>query len=207
MPFAVQASMNEQELVAGLVRGNSQAFATAVKKYHSPLVRLARKYVASTAVAEEVVQDVWAAVFKGIHRFEGRSSLKTWIFRILVNRAHTTGAREKRYFPVSTPARSGEDGPLDLLETLLVRAPTTELPETPERTVYRIEEARIVRQTMERLPTRQREVVEARDLRGLDAAEVCELMDLSEANQRVLLHRGRQRLARELATTEVSRAA
>ena len=182
----------DREIVDGLKSGDSKALRELIRRHQGGLLRLASKYVPNTAVAEEVVQDVWMAVLKGVHRFEGRSSLKTWLYRILVNRAHTTGSREKRYLPavaIRQPAEETSD-PMERL------AGTQE--ETAEDYTLQRERAQEVRTALERLPDRQQRVVQLRDLEGRDAREVAEDLGVSEANQRVLLHRGRRRLRREL---------
>ena len=153
-----------------------------------PLLRLARAYVPSRAVAEEVVQDTWLGVMRGIERFEGRSSFKTWLFRILVNRARTTGEKERRVAPGPTvdPSRFGEnDAWVD------PPAPWTDEVEdrlTAVATVTRIKAA------LQELPPGPRQVVLLRDVDGLSSSEVCEVLSISEGNQRVLLHRGRARI-------------
>src|SRR5205085_7872988 len=102
-PYSDDAMVDDSDLVARLQAGDEQAFVTLVDLYHAPLLRLASTFVPSRAVAEEVVQDTWLGVVRGIHRFEGRSSLKTWLFRIVVNRARTAGVRERRETPTDRP--------------------------------------------------------------------------------------------------------
>lgn len=182
----------DQAIIDGLREGNSDALRELMRRHHTGLKRLARKYVPSQAIAEEVVQDVWMAVLRGIDRFEGRSSLKTWVYRILVNRAHTTGAREKRYLP-AVAIRQPPDDNTDPMERLI--GPEEE---TAEDFALQREVAEEVRTALTRLPDRQQKVVQLRDLEGRDANEVADEMGVSEANQRVLLHRGRRRLKREL---------
>jgi RNA polymerase sigma-70 factor (ECF subfamily) len=167
-----------------------------VDRYHTSLTRLARTFVPSGAVAEEVVQDTWLGVVRGVHGFEGRASLRTWLFRILVNRARTTGARERRSAPAGwgaagpepavDPARFGPDG-----RWVEPPVPWTE---TVEDRLDAAGESERVRALIDELPEAQRQVLVLRDVEGLSAAEVCELLDISDANQRVLLHRGRSRV-------------
>lgn len=189
---------DESSLVARLQHGDEAAFATLVQRHHAAMTRLASSMVPNRAIAEEVVQDTWLAVVRGVERFEGRSSLRTWLYRILLNRARTTGAREHRSVtvdltPTSTvdPARFGADGawiepPQPWPDDLVVdRLAATDL-------------AHRVLQLLDALPAAQREVVMLRDVDGLPAAEVCELLGVSEANQRVLLHRGRAGVRRLL---------
>lgn len=192
----------EQLLLRALRERDEQAFEWLLDRWYSPMLRLARTYVRTRADAEEVVQDTWLAVLGGLERFEGRSSLKTWIFRILVNRARTRARREARTTPLSavpTPGSAGEsrdDGQQDWLfrpdrtgtmpwhgRTFEQRDPHDELVSSELRD--RIEEA------IRALPERQQEVITLRDLEGWSAEEVCETLDLTSANQRVLLHRAR----------------
>src|SRR5712691_7834285 len=154
MPM-VELHSAEADLIDRLRGGDEAAFVCLVNTYSASLKRLALAFVPIEAVAEEVVQETWLAVLTGIARFEGRSSVKTWIFKILANRAKTRAIRERR-----TINFSELDDPFEL----------------------------------DRLPASQRVVVALRDVQGWPAAEVCEVLGLSEGNQRVLLHRGRSRL-------------
>lgn len=183
---------DEVDLVNRLRAGDEDAFVTVVRRHHAALVRLASAYVPNQAVAEEVVQESWLGVVRGIEKFEGRSSLKTWLYRIVVNRARTAGVREHRETPadLTGPAepdeRFGADGawsdpPVPWTEEVEDRLTATAMAGT-------------VRGCLARLPDLQRQVVTLRDFDGLSAGETCDLLGLSEANQRVLLHRGRARL-------------
>jgi RNA polymerase sigma-70 factor (ECF subfamily) len=185
--------VDDAELVERLRAGDDKAFVALVDRYHSPLVRLAASFVGSRAVAEEVVQDTWLGVVRGIDRFEGRSSFKTWLFRILVNRARTTGAKERRQAP--TPPANEPAVPADRFR------PDGRWASPPvmweEATVDRLvagELAERISGFLDELPEAQRQVVVMRDLEGLPSAEVCSVLGISEANQRVLLHRGRSRI-------------
>lgn len=184
--------MSEGEVVARLRDGDERAFAELVDLYHEALVRLAMTYVPNRAVAEEVVQETWLAVVRGVDRFEARSSLKTWLFRILLNRARSAGVREQRAGRPTTselgldPARfdgngAWSDPPVPWTDEVDSRLDAAEL-------------AIHVRAHLVDLAPAQREVVVLRDVEGLSSAEVCELLGLSEGNQRVLLHRGRSKL-------------
>ena len=183
---------DEQELVSRLQSGDETAFVTLVDRYHAPLLRLASTFVPNRAVAEEVVQDTWLGVVRGIERFEGRSSFKTWLFRILVNRARTTGVRERRETPTNEPEpavphhRFGSDG-------TWAQPPTPWADDVDNRIVAHQTLGRIGA-LFDRLPESQRAVVLMRDVEGLPARDVCDALGISEANQRVLLHRGRSRL-------------
>lgn len=189
---------DDSELVARLQAGDEQAFVILVDLYHAPLLRLASTFVPSRAVAEEVVQDTWLGVVRGIERFEGRSSLKTWLFRIVVNRARTAGVRERRETPSDRADLSTFAEPAVAPERFNSAGgwsspPTPWADDAEERIVAR-ETAQKVARHLALLPDRQRQVVVMRDFEGLPAVEVCALLGISEANQRVLLHRGRSRL-------------
>jgi RNA polymerase sigma-70 factor (ECF subfamily) len=183
-------------LLRRLRDGDEQAFVALVGRYHSSMLRLALSFVASQAVAEEVVQDTWLALLRGLDRFEERSSLRTWLFAILVNRARTTGVREARTVPVADagPAvdasRFGPSGAWAL--------PPEHWVEEAENRIDAAKLSQLLRGGLDGLPGRQREVVVLRDVEGLSSAEVCEVLAISEANQRVLLHRGRSKLRQAL---------
>jgi RNA polymerase sigma-70 factor (ECF subfamily) len=184
--------LDDETLVARLRDGDESAFTALVERYHGPLLQLASAFVPSRAVAEEVVQDTWLGVIKGIDRFEGRSSLKTWLFRILVNRARSTGVKERRHFPSPgrEPAvpreRFGPDGRW--------RDPPTPWTDDVDDRVVAQQTAETISKCLAELPENQRRVVLLRDVEGVPSADVCELLGISEANQRVLLHRGRSRV-------------
>lgn len=194
---------DERALVAKLLAGDEATFAALVGRYHVRLVRLARVYVADGSAAEEVAQETWLAVLNGLTAFEGRSSFKTWLFRILTNRAKTRGVRDHRSVPFSAlgkadndesavdPSRFGPNG-------MWTSPPVPWEDDTPERILVRREALETVRATVETLPEAQRAVIMLRDIEGLDSKEVCELLELSEGNQRVLLHRARSRVRRAL---------
>ena len=196
------ASAEEQTLVRALREGDEGAFEMLLDRYYSPMLRLARAHVRSREEAEEVVQDTWMAVLSGLDRFEGRSSLKTWIFRILVNRARTRARRETRLVPfssLSSPSvHSGTEGDVDpdWLFNAASAASTAwhgsgAESRTPEECLLANELHALIEAAIERLPPRQQEVITLRDLEGWSADEVCDLLDISDANQRVLLHRAR----------------
>ncbi|HBP87436.1 MAG TPA: RNA polymerase subunit sigma-24 [Nitrospiraceae bacterium] len=177
--------------------------------YSGSLIRLAMSFVPSRAVAEEVVQETWLGVFEGIHRFESRSSFKTWLFRILTNRAKTRGLRESRYQPFGLTASSGDtDEGLSLEDSLFVTEgsgrghwkdpPDAWEPDTPERVLLSKECRAAIEQAIERLPPIQRQVITLRDIEGVGSEEVCNILEISETNQRVLLHRARTKVRREL---------
>jgi RNA polymerase sigma-70 factor (ECF subfamily) len=176
-------------LLEPLRAGDEAAFATLVSRYHVRLVRLAESMVSSRAVAEEVVQDTWLGVVRGVHRFEGRSTVKTWLFRILANRARSSGAREAR-----TPAL-GDDvlaGRFD--SSGAWDRPPEPWTDTVDRRLTAEQLAGRIRDCLPELPTGQRQVVLLRDIEEVDTDDVCEMLGISLGNQRVLLHRGRARL-------------
>jgi RNA polymerase sigma-70 factor (ECF subfamily) len=186
---------SDSELLLRLRSGDERAFVSLVERYHQPMLQLAASFVPSRAVAEEVVQDTWLAVLRGLEGFEGRSSLKTWLFRILVNRARTTGIREQRSVPVADPEPVVDPSRFDA---------SGGWADPPEQWIEaaegRMEAGKLVdrvRAWMDVLPARQREVVLLRDVEGMSSEEVCTVLALSEGNQRVLLHRGRSRLRQQ----------
>jgi RNA polymerase sigma-70 factor (ECF subfamily) len=180
--------VGEAELVDRLRAGDEEAFATLVRAHHGSLCRLARAVVGSGAVAEEVVQDTWLAVVRGVDRFEGRSSLRTWLFHILVNRARTTATRERRSDP-------GIDPDADRFDVAGVWAsPPAPWAEQVEDRLVAEQVSAVVRDLLDTLPDTQRQVVVLRDVEGMSAGDVADLLGVSNVNQRVLLHRGRARL-------------
>jgi RNA polymerase sigma-70 factor, ECF subfamily len=185
--------LDEGALVAGLRAGDEAAFVTLVRQYQPALLRLAEATVGSRAVAQEVTQDTWLAVMRGVDRFEGRSSLKTWLFRILLNRARTAATREQR---------AGR--PDDIGDERFDRSGAWAAPPEPwaDRVLDRLDAAHLadrVHSLLAQLPEAQRQVVVLRDVEGLPAVEVAEVLGLSDGNQRVLLHRGRAQLRHLLA--------
>jgi RNA polymerase sigma-70 factor (ECF subfamily) len=191
---------DDAAVVAALRRGDENVFAELVTVYTGPLLRLAQDFVRTRAVAEEVVQETWLAVLNGIDRFEGRSSFKTWLYRILVNKAKTRGAREARTIPLSAlgsdDAVVPEDrfrGPDDQWPGHWA-SPPVPLETIPEERLLSREARGRIAAALEGLPDSQRIVVTLRDVAGWEAEEVCAALELSEGNQRVLLHRGRAKL-------------
>ena len=185
---------DERTLVARLRAGEEAAFRALIEMYHAMLVRVARMYVSSQAVAEEVAQETWLAVLQGIDRFEERSSLKTWLFRILTNRAKTRGIREGRSLPFS--ALEAEEPAVepdrfhggDHAWPGHWSAPPRGF---PEERLLAAETREVIERAIEALPPTQRAVISLRDIEGWSADEVCNALTLSETNQRVLLHRAR----------------
>jgi RNA polymerase sigma-70 factor (ECF subfamily) len=188
-------------LVAALRAGDEGAFASLLDRYYDTMLRVARMHVATREAAEDVVQETMLGVIQGIDRFEGRSSLRTWMFRILVNRAKTRGEREGRTRPFSSLATEldGDDPAVDPDRFVangrwagFWSAPPS-AHHVPEARVLAAEAGDRLVAAIEALPPNQRAVLTLRDVQGFSAAEVCDLLDLSEANQRVLLHRARSK--------------
>ncbi len=183
---------DERELLARLRAGDEEAFVTLVARHHGAMLRLARTFVPNASVAEEVVQDTWVGVVRGIDRFAGRSSLKTWLLTILVNRARTTGMRERRSVAIGDAAPAVDRSRFDAAGAWM--SPPQHWVEDSDERLFAEELASRIQRAMEELPPRQREVVTLRDVEGLSCNEVCEVLGISEGNQRVLLHRGRSHL-------------
>jgi RNA polymerase sigma-70 factor, ECF subfamily len=187
---------DEGELLRRLRAGDEEAFACLVDRHHAAMIRLARGYVRSPAVAEEVAQDAWLGLLRGLDRFEGRSSLRTWLFRIVVNRAISTGVHERRHLPVGD-SELGDDNGRFSQDGWWVTPPAHWADVAVDRMVAPGVAAR-VRQLVGELPTAQRQVVTLRDVEGLPSAEVSTILGVSEGNQRVLLHRARARIRQHL---------
>jgi RNA polymerase sigma-70 factor (ECF subfamily) len=201
----VVASPDDSYPVELLRRGNEDAFALLVDRYSGAMVRLAMVYVSARAVAEEVVQETWLAVLEGLYRFEERSSLKTWMFRILTNIAKTRAQREGRSVPFSLLADMDSDdgGPVVDPERFLPAANRwaghwTSFPssweEVPERRLLSGETFACIERAIEGLPAIQRQVILLRDIEGWSSDEACHALGISEGNQRVLLHRARSKV-------------
>lgn len=200
---------SDAELIERLRRGDELAFAWLVDTYSAPLKRVALAFVSGDSVAEDVVQETWLAVLTGIGRFRGRSTLKTWLFKILTNRAKTRALREKRTVQFSDlEAISGQGVPAVETSRFLPAdhpnypghwsSPPYEWSSLAEDALLSRETMAVLRRGLETLPSAQRVVVSLRDVQGWSASEVCAALDVSDANQRVLLHRGRSRLRRIL---------
>jgi RNA polymerase sigma-70 factor (ECF subfamily) len=192
---------DEARLVADLRAGNEKAFASLLDRYYAPMLRVARTYVATKEAAEDVVSETFLGVIEGIDRFEGRSTLKTWLFRILVNRAKTRGEREARTRPFSALDPAGGEEPAVDPERFrdgdhrwagfwAAPPPSSDL---PEERLLSAEAHAVVQSAIDGLPPNQRLVITLRDVQGLAGGEVCDLLGISEANQRVLLHRARSK--------------
>ena len=203
------ASADDLRLVKALQSGNESAFTSLVNMYHSSMLRLAMIFVPSEAIAEEVVQETWMGVLQGLDRFEGRSSLKTWIFRILTNRAKTRAQREGRSVPFSSLFEFTSELHESGIEPERFQGPDQPLPgiwvsfprswdEIPEERILSQETMERIQEAIDTLPIGQREVITLRDIDGCTSEEACDLLGVSEANQRVLLHRARCKVRRAL---------
>jgi RNA polymerase sigma-70 factor (ECF subfamily) len=198
------STLEERRFLEQLRAGEEAAFVELLRAYGPSMLRVAMMYVSTRAVAEEVVQEAWLGVFAGLDRFEGRSSLKTWVFRILTNTAKTRGQREGRSVPFSSLVDDGgEDESVVDADRFLdsdhrwaghwsssPRNPS----EVPEERLLAGEAYGRIASAIEALPSNQRAVITLRDVDGFDADEACEILGVSEANQRVLLHRARAKV-------------
>lgn len=206
-PSSLVAPPEDLELAARLRAGDEAAFMDLVDRLQPSMLRVARMYVSTQAVAEEVVQDAWLGVLQGIDRFQGRSSLRTWIFRILTNIAKTRGQREGRSVPFASIAGDDLDSPT--WEPSWFRGSQDEWPGhwstvpsdwrgIPEERLLGAETGSVVATAIEALPAMQAEVLRLRDVQGWTSEEVRNALDLTETNQRVLLHRARAKVRRAL---------
>jgi len=197
-------SDDERALIAALRRGDEPAFVALVDSYGPSLLRLSRTFVRDRAVAEEVVQETWLAVLDGIDRFEGRSSLKTWIFQILRNRARTRAVRESRSAPFSALAGDDDDDEA-AVDADRFRgeghrwvghwaAAPADWSRLPEQRLLGREALERVREAIVMLPPRQAEIIVLRDVEGWEPAEVCAALGITDGNQRILLHRARSKV-------------
>jgi len=205
VPTASPDVQDDASLLAALRAGDDAAFDLVVDTYHALMVRVAHAYVADHSVTEEVVQETWLRVLRSIDRFEARSTLKTWLFRILVNTALNWVSRERRSTPFSRLAVEGPDGQPAVEPERFRSADSATWPghwnsfpatwsNTPETRLLAGETLEHLRAAIEGLPTGQKAVITLRDVEGWSAHEVCNALRISESNQRVLLHRGRSRV-------------
>ena len=189
---------------AGLVRalraGDEEAFATLVERVHPGMVRLALGYVPSRAVAEEVAQEAWIGLLRGLDGFEGRSSVRTWLYRIVVNRAISAGRHERRHLAVDDSGFEDDHGPFT--PDGWWATPPVHWADAAVERIAAYDIADRIRAVIGQLPPGQRQVVTLRDVEGLSSAEVCTILGITDGNQRVLLHRARARL-RALLEREV----
>ena len=206
---ASERADEESQLVLALRAGDERAFTRLVERYHVGMIRFAQQYVPDRSVAEGVAQEAWLGVLRGLDRFEARSSLKTWIFSIVLNCARARARRDKRTIPFSAmehpldePAEAAVDpawfrGQADRYPGGWVAFPPS-WGDAPEERLLAAEARQYLRAAVDALPASQREVVLLRDVLGWSAGETCHILQVSEANQRVLLHRGRSKVRRAL---------
>ncbi len=202
-------SDSEHALIARLRQGDEQAFGELIERYHASMVRLAAMFVDTEASAEEIVQETWVAVIGGLDRFEQRSSLKTWMFSILTNQAKKRAAKDSRtrawssLFDVAMDEElSSEEGRFDR-SGHWVRPPIRWKSDPEERLMHQ-KLLEVVAAAIDELPASQRSVVWLRDVEGLSSTEVCEVLEITPGNQRVLLHRGRAKVRRAVEDYEAS---
>jgi RNA polymerase sigma-70 factor (ECF subfamily) len=194
----------QAEVVAALQAGDERTFAALVEEHGAAMLRVAQMYVSTRAVAEEVVQEAWLGVISGIGRFEGRSSLKTWIFRILSNRAKTRGEREGRSLPFSALGGGDADGEEATVDADLFQgggrfeghwtSAPSRWSELPEGRLIGKETIGVAQAAIDALPETQRTVITMRDVEGWSSEDVRNVLGLSESNQRILLHRARAKV-------------
>jgi RNA polymerase sigma-70 factor (ECF subfamily) len=203
MPRSI-AHREDETLVAALCRGDADAFATLVDRHSPAMIRVAMAYVPTRAAAEEAVQETWIGVMRGIDGFEGRASLKTWIFRILTNVAMRSGARERRSMPFSALAEAENTGQPSVDPDRFLPSDHELFPghwaimparwPTPEEGLLAGETREVITAAIAELPPAQRTVIALRDVEGWSSEEVCEALEISAGNQRILLHRARSRV-------------
>jgi len=207
---AESGAATEEELLAALRRGDEDAFAALVEKHNAMLMRMAMIYVRDRSVAEDVVQETWIGFLESLTRFEGRASIKTWIFRILINSAKKRLRRDRRSIPFSSLGTEDLDpsepmvdperflGPAHSRWPHHWRSTPPNWGDMPESRLVSGETIGIVRRAIESLAPAQREVITLRDVEGWTSDEVCNVLGISDTNQRVLLHRARSKVRREL---------
>lgn len=193
----------DAQLVADLLEGDEKTFTAFVCREHASMVRYARLFVSTSATAEEVAQEAWKCILEGLHRFRGRSSLRCWMYNVLANCARSRGVRERRSVPLSALVEEDEDGavPADrFFDEASACAGQWMHPPAPwaDDLRERTETLAVVRETIEQLPGLRRQVIALRDVDGFSSEETCALLGISEANQRVLLHRARSRVRQDL---------
>ncbi len=198
LPACPGATAEDNRLVQLLRQGDEPTFALLVDRYHGQLMRMARVFVGNSSTAEEVVQETWLALVSGLDSFEGRAALKTWLFRILINRAKTRAVREARSVPFSALAPDEAEAAVEPSRFqpngMWAEPPRRWEEDTPEKLVIQKESLALIEQALAELPPNQRAVLTLRDVEGFESEEVCNVLQISESNQRVLLHRARSRI-------------
>ena len=202
---SIVAARYDSDVLAALRSGDESVFARLVDEWSPAMLRLARMHVSTRESAEDVVQEGWMAALRGVDRFEGRSSLRTWVFQIVLNIAKTRGVKEHRVVPFSSAFEDTGGRTVDPERFQSASEPSPggwrQFPApwpTPESELLSNETRAVIDSSLERLPERQRVVIELRDVDGYEPEEVCTLLDLSPGNQRILLHRARAAVRREL---------
>lgn len=199
-----ESEKDDERLLQRLRAGEESAFAELIGCYAGSMLRLAGSFVSNSDAAQEVVQETWLAVLQGAERFEGRSRLKTWIFRILSNQAKTRGVRDKRIVPFSSLGDDSSEAFGAVVANRFTEGGRWQQPpelwpsDAPDRVLMAQQSLRRLEQSIAALPPSQRIVVTLRDVEGLSSAEVCSVLQIAETNQRVLLHRARSRLRQAL---------
>ncbi len=199
----------ELRLVERLRSGDEAAFASLVDRHHNSLLRMAMAHVSDRSVAEEVVQDTWIGVLEGLDRFQGRSSLKTWIFSILFHKAKTRGVRESRHVSFSPLGASADEFEAPAVDPSRFRTsghwagywasyPQPWDENTPEKLLLSKESCTFLEKAIQALPPNLRQIIILRDVEGLSSGETCKILGISETNQHVRLHRARSRVRRAL---------
>lgn len=199
---------DDETLLARLREGDEEAYMMLVEKYHAMLIRTALIYVHDRSVAEEVVQDTWIGFLQGLRRFEGRSSVKTWLFSILINRAKTQALRESHYVTAGDMLSTDDDDGATVDPARFYPAGTPDAgewsvnpnrwDEIPEERLLSLEVRQVAQAAIDKLPPMQRQVITLRDVEGWEAEHVCGLLNITDANQRVLLHRARAAVRQSL---------
>lgn len=203
----VSPEPEEQQLLAALRAGDEEAFMALVERYHAAMIRLAATYVGSQAAAEDVTQETWVRALRSLAQFEGRSSLKTWLFRILTNTAITHAKRDGRTIPFSDlehPSSNDDEPAVEPERFLPVPGgggqwavdPAAWRAETLENQVTRRELLTRIQAAIDALPPTQRAVITLHDVEGWGSKDICNILDITETNQRVLLHRARSKVRR-----------
>lgn len=200
----------DEEMLPRIRQGDEAAFCELVERYNASLIRVARSYVKDQSVAEEVAQEAWIGFLKGLDRFEGRAALRTWLFRILTNKAKDRVQKDRRYLPLSSLVKTETMGDDPALDPELFQGPDEIKPGhwsswAPGRWARDPEQKLLTKEVMARaeaaiaeLPEVQRAVLTLRDLQGFTSEEACGILDITETNQRVLLHRGRSKVRQAL---------
>ncbi len=200
----------EQQLIAGLREGEERAFEELVNKHHGALIRMAMGYVADREAAEEVVQDTWMAVIDGLDRFEGRSSLRTWIFGIMIHKAKDRGVREKRHRTFSSFESAADDSDEAVDPSRFhqsgewagswVFPPQPWDDQTPETLLASQQAVNAMQRAIDGLPSTLKDVLILRDVEGVEAKDVCDMLKITETNLYVRLHRARERVRQAVET-------